>query len=41
MECLAFDKPCIILGKSFYDYFELLYKVNKIQDLHLILVKVL
>ena len=41
MECLAFDKPCIILGKSFYDYFELFYKVNKIQDLHLILVKVL
>lgn len=41
LECLAFDKPCIVLGHSFYDFFDLFYKINNIKDLNKVLTDII
>ena len=41
MEALVFDKPTILLGRNFFDYSDLLYKVPCINDLPEVLAKIL
>lgn len=41
MESMVFDKPTVMLGRNFFEYSDLLYRVRDIQDLPETLAKIL
>jgi hypothetical protein len=41
VESMAMDKPVIVLGRSFYNYAEVLYQVDNVKDLYPVLRKIL
>lgn len=41
MEALVFDKPTVLLGRNFFDFYDLLYRVSAINDLPEVLAKIL
>ncbi|MBI2725905.1 MAG: hypothetical protein HYX42_06615 [Polaromonas sp.] len=41
MEALIFDKPAVVLGRTFFDFSDLLYLVRNVQDLPEVLAKIL
>jgi hypothetical protein len=41
MEALIFDKPAVVLGRTFFDFSDLLYRVHAIQDLPEVLARIL
>lgn len=41
MEALVFDKPTVLLGRNFFEFYDLLYRVPVINDLPEVLAKIL
>jgi len=41
MEALAFDKPCVLLGRNYFEFCDLFYRVRDIQDLPEVLARIL
>ncbi len=41
MEALVFDKPAIMLGRNYFDFSDLIYRVSNIQDLPEVLARIL
>lgn len=41
MEALVFDKPTVLLGRNFFEFSDLLYRVSSIQELPDVLAKIL
>jgi hypothetical protein len=41
MEALVFDKPTVLLGRNFFEFFDLLYRVPVINELPEVLAKIL
>jgi hypothetical protein len=41
MEALVFDKPAVMLGRNFFEFSDLLYRVRDIQDLPEVLARIL
>lgn len=41
MEALAFDKPTVVLGRNFFEFSDLFYRVRDIQDLPEVMARIL
>ena len=41
MEALVFDKPAIMLGRNYFDFSDLIYRVRNLQDLPEVLARIL
>jgi hypothetical protein len=41
VESLAFDKPCVLLGRSYFEFCDLFYRVRDVQDLPDTLARIL
>lgn len=41
MEALVFDKPCVLLGRNYFEFCDLFYRVRDIQDLPEVLARIL